>query len=37
MEDKFKLIRPMVGVATIIRKDNKILLGHRKSTLGFDS
>lgn len=30
-------IRPMVGVATIIRKDNKILLGHRKSTLGFDT
>jgi 8-oxo-dGTP diphosphatase len=32
-----KDIRPRVGVATIIRKDNKILLGHRKSTLGFDT
>jgi 8-oxo-dGTP diphosphatase len=29
--------RPRVGVATIIRKDNMILLGHRKSKLGFDT
>lgn len=32
-----ELIRPRVGVATIIKQDNKILLGHRKSQLGFDT
>lgn len=30
-------IRPRVGVATIIKNDDKILLGHRISQLGFDS
>lgn len=29
--------RPGVGVATIIRKDNKILLGKRKANLGFNT
>jgi ADP-ribose pyrophosphatase YjhB (NUDIX family) len=29
--------RPRVGVATVIKRDNKILLGHRLSQLGYDT